>query len=292
MELRQLNYFLSAVTHLSFTKAAEECCIVQSAMSQQIRALEKELGVKLFDRTKHGLVLTPEGAALAQETHKLMDQVQAVQASVRLARERQAGVLRVGCEGDLLRLTLPGALRRLRGEYPGVRLELRHGRREALIEALQDEQLDGVILLLASESEVWEGLCCEIIQREAFYALLPRDHALAEYIQLPVQRLMEAPLIVYRDEAAIAAIKAALDDRVAASEPVCVDSQSTIESMVAAGYGVSLCAQSEMRPHAGIAYRELSGIAPARVGLLRRETIPADGCMRAFASFLQMGVSE
>ena len=61
MELRQLRYFVSAAAHLNFTKAAKECYIVQSSMTEQIANLESELGVKLFDRQSKGLALTEAG---------------------------------------------------------------------------------------------------------------------------------------------------------------------------------------------------------------------------------------
>lgn len=61
MNLNQLEYFISAAEHLNFTKAAKECYISQTAMTQQMQALEKTLGVKLFTRDKHHIELTPAG---------------------------------------------------------------------------------------------------------------------------------------------------------------------------------------------------------------------------------------
>ena len=88
MELRQLRYFLSAARHRSFTEAARECCVVQSAMSQQIKALEKELDVTLFERTKHGLRLTHEGQTLEQEATALLQQATQLHTAVAIVVAR------------------------------------------------------------------------------------------------------------------------------------------------------------------------------------------------------------
>lgn len=75
MEFKQLQYFLSAAEYLNFTEAAQACFIVQSAMSQQISSLEKELGVTLFVREKRVLRLTAEGETLVLEARKILNQV-------------------------------------------------------------------------------------------------------------------------------------------------------------------------------------------------------------------------
>ena len=75
MEFKQLQYFLSAAEYLNFTEAAQACFIVQSAMSQQISSLEKELGVTLFVREKRVLRLTAEGETLVLAARKILNQV-------------------------------------------------------------------------------------------------------------------------------------------------------------------------------------------------------------------------
>ena len=88
MELRQLEYFVASAKYLNITKAARECNIVQSAMSQQINALEKDLGVTLFERTNRGLLLTQEGEALLKEAGRLLDAAEMTREIVRQARNK------------------------------------------------------------------------------------------------------------------------------------------------------------------------------------------------------------
>ena len=77
MEIRQLKYFISAATHLNFTRAARECFIVQTAMTQQIANLENEIGVRLFERGYRSLTLTPAGEVFLQDAREIVAQAQA-----------------------------------------------------------------------------------------------------------------------------------------------------------------------------------------------------------------------
>ena len=74
MEIRQLKYFIAAAKHLNFTKAAKECSIVQTAMTQQVANLESELKVKLFERTHRNLSLTPAGERFLKSAKKIVNQ--------------------------------------------------------------------------------------------------------------------------------------------------------------------------------------------------------------------------
>ena len=74
MEIRQLRYFISAATHLNFTRAARECFIVQTAMTQQIANLESEIGVRLFERGYRSLTLTPAGEEMVPLLFRATDE--------------------------------------------------------------------------------------------------------------------------------------------------------------------------------------------------------------------------
>ena len=106
MEFKQLQYFLSAAEYLNFTEAAQACFIVQSAMSQQISSLEKELGVTLFVREKRVLRLT---ATLVLEARKILNQVNNSRLLVQSIAKGYQHVFRIGCNGDLCRENLPRA---------------------------------------------------------------------------------------------------------------------------------------------------------------------------------------
>ncbi|MCI8474300.1 MAG: LysR family transcriptional regulator [Oscillospiraceae bacterium] len=158
MEIRNLRYFLSAARNLNFTKAAEECHIVQSAMTQQIAALESELGVKLFTRRHKDMGLTREGEVFFWEAQRLLEGMDRAVENVKSVSEGYSQLLRLGYHGNLLRSDLPELLIRLRSQYPRLKVTLRQSKLYQGIEALKKETLDALFSIywpaLAEEEEL------------------------------------------------------------------------------------------------------------------------------------------
>ena len=113
MELRQLKYFVAVAEELHFRRAAERLYVAQPAVSEQIRKLEAELGVRLFDRTNRRVAITEAGAALLEEGRRVLAQADAAQLAARNARERAGARLRIGYLPDSLPASVPRALQSL-----------------------------------------------------------------------------------------------------------------------------------------------------------------------------------
>src|SRR3954447_8460321 len=124
MELRHLRYFVAVAEELHFGRAAERLFIVQPALSKQIAALEKELGVELFVRTKRHVEMTPAGAALLEDARQVLAQAEGAKLRAQLASRGEVGVLEVGFVVPVLYDLLPHMLRSFRAEFPTVRLSL------------------------------------------------------------------------------------------------------------------------------------------------------------------------
>src|SRR6187401_3449019 len=96
MELRHLKYFVAVAEELHFSRAAEQLHIAQPAVSEQIRKLEAELGVRLLNRTKRTVALTDAGTALLAEARRVLQQVEAARLAIEEVRDRGASRLRIG----------------------------------------------------------------------------------------------------------------------------------------------------------------------------------------------------
>ena len=126
MDLRQLEYFAAVARYRNFTRAAEELYVTQPALSQQVRRLERELGLELLTRTSAGVELTPAGQELLARAESILGEV----GRARAAMDEHAGVTRgfvrlATAPGELLRL--PAELAAFHRAHPGVRIALRHG---------------------------------------------------------------------------------------------------------------------------------------------------------------------
>src|SRR4051794_27868428 len=102
MELRHLRYFVAVAEELHFRRAAERLHIAQPAVSEQVRKLEAELGVKLFERNQRSVTLTDAGAAMLDEGRRVLSQADVAQRAAREAHARTVGRLQIGYLPDVL----------------------------------------------------------------------------------------------------------------------------------------------------------------------------------------------
>jgi DNA-binding transcriptional LysR family regulator len=151
MDLRQLEYFAAVARHRHFRRAAEDLYVTQSAVSQQVRRLEAELGLALLRRTPRGVELTPAGEELLGRAEAILAEV----ARARAAMDEHAGTLRGGARaaattGDALRLA--PALARFGAEHPGVRIALRQGTAAEVVDLVAKGSVDVAVAALPGAS--------------------------------------------------------------------------------------------------------------------------------------------
>src|SRR5262245_60632104 len=121
MELRQLRYFATVARELNFTRAAEKLRVAQPALSRQIKQLEEELGVTLFERDKRKVRLTPHGESFLTEAQSILSQADLALAH---ARSGKSEILNVGYVWGLFHSTAPAALQRFRAVAPNISVNL------------------------------------------------------------------------------------------------------------------------------------------------------------------------
>src|ERR1700712_3755957 len=124
LELRHLRMFLTVSSELHFGRAAQQLHISQPAVSQQIRMLEKTLGVTLFQRTSRAVELTPAGMVLMEAAPRVLLEADRAQERVRQAAAGSVGHLAVGAVGTALASIAPRVLRELRSQFPDLDVEV------------------------------------------------------------------------------------------------------------------------------------------------------------------------
>jgi DNA-binding transcriptional LysR family regulator len=193
MELRHLRYFVAVADHLHFRRAAERLHVAQPAVSEQVRKLEDELGVRLFDRDKRSVSLTDAGAAMLEEARRVLRQAEIAQMAARNARDRATTLLRIGYLPDSLPPGVPRALQRLAVEAPHVQTRLETGSAVRLIEEVRGGRLDAAVVGLPAPTG---GLRATSLGAQGAVAALPVTHVRATEPTLALERLAPERLVV------------------------------------------------------------------------------------------------
>jgi len=142
MEFRQLKYFIAVAEELNFSRAAERCHIAQPPLSQQIKKLEEELGVKLFDRTNRKVSITEEGRKFLCVARNTLETLECGVDQVRMMSRGEIGRLRVGFLNSGIQTDFPKAVTAFRKAHPGIILDIREMQSADQNAALRAGELD------------------------------------------------------------------------------------------------------------------------------------------------------
>ncbi len=263
IELRLWRQFVAVAEELHFGRAAQRLHMTQPPLTQAIALLERALGLRLFERTKRSVALTPAGAALLPEARDLLARAQALPAHARSAAAGEVGRLRLAFVSTVGFDLLPRWVRAFREQYPRVELDL--------LEATGDVQLEGLArgdidagFMLHSPGFAPPGLNHCLIAREPLVVALPEQHPLAAQEKIALQDVLAEPLVIFPRrilpsvyDAVFALYHAAGRSPLIAQEAI---QMQTIVNLVSAGLGVAWVPGSVMQfQRPGVVYRTVAG---------------------------------
>ena len=178
MELQQLRYVVALAEERNFTRAAERCFVVQSALSHQIKSLEREVGVTLFARTSRRVDLTAAGEAFVAAARTSLDAADRAVLDASAATGQVRGTLTIGVIPTVTAIDIPAALADFRRAHPAVHVRLRGGGSDEFISAIADGAIDVAVLGL-SDTAAPQNVATRLLARERLVAVVSTDHALA-----------------------------------------------------------------------------------------------------------------
>lgn len=202
MELRHLRTIAAVARHGSFTKAGEELHMAQSAVSQQIRKLELELGIEVFRRSSRSVELTPEGRVVLDYAHRVIGEVDGLRDELEELTGSLRGELRVGGMYPTGPYDLFGMLAEFRAEHPGVSIHMKEGAQDELLAMLHADELDCVFTAVDPDA-LGDEYAATLIWQEEFVVAMPVDHALVNREHVTFEELAGEDLIAYRDNSAL-----------------------------------------------------------------------------------------
>ena len=197
MGIQRLPVFLSAAENLNFTKAAEEQCISQTAVSQQIKLLEQELGYALFVRGKRGVSLTPAGEVFYRQCKQLMIRYNDAAAQGKKIALGNATDLRIGYAGAYELWTIVSQIRKYHRQHPEAEIEFQLGSNQSLLDGLAEGQLD-MAVLSGFGVELGKGLDSRVTLSDPCMVMISASHPLAEKQTIHPRELKGMPIVLNR----------------------------------------------------------------------------------------------
>jgi len=284
MKLHLLRYFAVLAEELHFGRAAERLAITQPPLSSGIKALEEELGVKLFERTSKHVALTPAGHAYLAEVRVVLDRVARAGETARAVAEGLQGRLDIGFTGSMVYRDMPRIVRAFGGRAPGIEVNLREMSSSEQIEALLHRQLHAGFV---NTSTVPPRLACLPLAADHFVCCLPEGHALARAAAVPLPALAQETFVMFARDVA----PANHDNVIALFHRAGIHPHTrhaarqwlTVVSLVALGMGVALVPASLAQAGVqGVRFVPIAGLRHPTVGVLAWHEETGVPALRAF----------
>lgn len=289
MELRHFRAFAAVAEELHFGRAAARLYVAQPALSQQIKHLERDLGVQLLERTTRQVRLTNAGAVFEEHARRVLAEADRARESVLLAEQGERGEIRVGLTGVTTWRLLPRMSRAYRERFPLVRLELHPA---VFSGAHLDALTVGGIDVCFIRAPVPPPLASRVLLDEDLVAVLPEEHRLARRSSVALADLAEEKFVSYparqgsslRDTAMRACTSAGFWPRVVQEAP----DTHTVVALVGAAVGVALLpASAEKLQLEGVVFRPVTGAdlrVPIALAWRRGDPSPVLGGFLAVAA--------
>ena len=196
LALRQLAYFVAVAEHGNLTRAAGELRLAQPSLSTQLRRLERELGVELFERLPRGVRLTHAGDALLAVARQTLADVDQMRRTAHALTDPGGGTLRVGATPALSGVLLPAALTRFHAAHPGVALRFVEAGSEHLVGQLERDEVDLALVVLPVPQQ---AVRTRVLAEEDVVLAVGPGHALRRRRRIRIDELSRTPLVLPRE---------------------------------------------------------------------------------------------
>ena len=276
----------------SFTRAAQRCFVVQSALSRQIKSLESELGVRLFARTSRKVEVTPAGEAFVKQARLCLQAAERAKASAAAAHGQIRGSLTIGVIPTVTAVDIAAVLGAFRRSYPEVGVHVRTGGSDEFLRRIAAGELDVGFLGLA-EGVTPRGVQTRELSQERLVAVLSEGHRLAGRRRLRLKDLADEPFVDFpegssgREQSDLAFERARLRREVSLE----VNTADLLTGLVRQGLGVALVAPSVAREAPGCVCIPVSD-GPVRVEYLAWDSFNPSPVAQVFVDSILMPTGQ
>lgn len=298
MNLRDINYVLKVAELKHFGKAAEKCFVSQPTLSGQIKKLERELGVELFERNNRFVELTTVGKKVLQHCRLMLEQADAIKQLALSYQDPMAGSLKLGVIPTISPYLMPRILSPFKQGYPKSRLVLSEEMTDVLLQRLSQHEIDAAIVATQVNNNEFYSIP---LFKEPFWFAYPSDHPISKIDSIELCHLSEANLLLLSEGHCLAQQAMDLCHHSRTEQGDMADlraaSLETLLQMVSAGYGTTLIPALARKGHwsedPNITIRQLEvNMAYRNVAIVYRKSYPQVRALHNLAEVIRTNVPE
>lgn len=291
MNLQDLRYILAIEEHRHFGRAAAACNISQPTLSSQVRKLEEELGITIFERTNKSVALTEPGEMILEHARRALDAADQMAQVAQAWKDPLAGPLKLGVIPTLAPYLMPLVLAPLRKDYPQMPIELWEDLTHVLLDLVRSRRLDAALIA----TEIPEGNLTSLdLFVEPLLAALPPDHPLAQS-EVVDEGLLASELLVLADGHCLATqTLQACGRKNRLSNSLQAANLETLVNLVASGYGTTLVPglAAGRISQRGVVLKPLKSKISRTIRLVSRPGFPRSAALRALEQVIRKQVGQ
>ncbi len=267
MEFRQIRYALSVAKERSFTKAAARLNISQSAVSEQVKLLEAEIGFPLFRRTGRGIELSERGRTFLYEAERVVGDVLSLTDVARRLRGAPSDTLALGMGSGMAQIFMPRLFRHIAQSLPGVRLEILTAPTRSIFNDLHEERIDLGIAIESDPERVPAGLISERLAEAEMVLIAHPKHPLAGSRRaVEAGRLVAEPIIMSELTVGYGQVVTQMFTDLGARPNILAvaDNVETMKVIVQAGRGIAIVPRPCVENEVALGVLKAIALAPKR----------------------------
>jgi len=277
MNIRDLKYVVTVAEEMSFGRAADKVFVSQPTISAQIKKLEDEIGVQIFERAQKKFLVTKVGGEIVEKARIILNEIAQIQKIANNSKDPFAGELLIGAFPTLSSYFFPKITLKIATKFPKLKLFLLEEKTEELLKKLKNGQIDAAFLAMPSENNevsknIYNSLNAEKIFTEDFLLAAPKKHPLAEKKTIRAEELKGMELMLLEDGHCLRNQALEVCSLVGAFEQQDFKATSleTLRQMVISGSGLTLIPQIAVNKADKISYIKIINAPKRTIGLYWR----------------------
>ncbi len=271
MNLRDLKYVVSVAKERHFARAAQESFVSQPTLSMQIKKLEDELGVQIFERSQKNFLITEVGKKILEKAEIILREAEEIKNIAKNSKDPFSGEIRIGAFPTLASYFFPKFVGKVSKKFPQLKLLLIEEKTEILLQKLKSGKIDAAFIAMPVDDSDLE---CQKIFSEEFLLALPQKHELAKKKKIQNKDLKEKNLMLLEDGHCLRnqALEACSMLGAFEQQDFRASSLETLRQMVISGAGITLMPEIAAKKEDKIAYVKIANAPKRTIGLYWRKS--------------------